>query len=218
MRTIKIFFILIFCYAESYGQPEVLYIPVTINSPLFIKNKESELQIGAKINNYGLNFSFAGQLKRKILIFSVQQNSGNIKFDPLNFNEYYEPGQATHLIQSYPSKMFYCELGVGYDIPLKKQKLSLLLGIGQQFQKNNSRYFFQIDWGNENKIINAGVSLRGNYSLINDISFATLEPVIQGKVKVWKFRIVNQFGYSIAIKKKHDYMKPILTAGLDFIL
>ncbi|MBK7029182.1 MAG: hypothetical protein IPH45_08190 [Bacteroidales bacterium] len=191
---------------------------MTINSPLFIKNKKSELQIGAKINNYGLYYNFAGQLKRKILIFSIQHNSGNIKFDPFNFNKYFEPGQATHLIQSYPSKMFYCELGLGYDINLKKQKLSILFGIGQQFQKNNTRYFFQVDWGNETRLLNAGVSLRGNYSLVNNTRFATLEPAVQGKLKIWKLRIVTQLGYSIALKKGHDYAKPILSMGLDFIL
>ena len=112
--------------------------------------------------------------------------------------------------------MFYVEIGFGYNFKLESQKLSLIGGIGQQFQDVNTRYFLQLDWGSESKLINAGISLRSNYTIIDKTNLITLEPVIQGKVKIWKFRIVNQFGYSIAIKKNHDYMKPILTIGLEY--
>ena len=220
MRTIRIipFLILLLFSAESFGHERTLYIPVTINSPLFTKNTKKEIQVGAKINNFGLNFNIDGQWKRKILIVSIQQNNGDVEFDPLNFNHYYYQGQDKHLIESYPTKMFYAEIGFGYDIKLRSQKLSLIAGIGQQFKHNNTRCFLQLDWGNENKLINAGISVRGNYTMINKTNLITLEPVVQGKLKIKKFRIVNQFGYSIAIKKHHDYMKPILTVGLDYII
>ena len=215
---LSVFIIPILLFSEVFGQTETSYIPVTINSPLFAKNIEKEFQAGSLINNYGLNFHFNGHFKNKIIIFSVQQNNGYIKFDPLNFNKYYSQGQESHLIQSYPTKMLYGELGFGYNFKLYSQKLSLITGFGQQFQNKNTRYFIQLDWGNESKLINAGVSLRGNYTLVKNNEFFTLEPVIQGKVRIWKLRIVNQFGYSIAIKKKHDYLKPILTVGLELII
>ena len=193
---------------------DVLYIPVSINSPLF--NRDDEIQIGANINNYGFNYKIAGQLKSKIVLFSIQQNSGQTTFDPLNFNDYYEQGEVAHLIQSKPSKMFYSELGLGYNFQHKTQKINLLVGAGRQIINPNTRLFVQIDWGNESRLINAGISVRGNYTKVKDIDFFTLEPVIQGKLKIWNFRVVNQFGYSIAMKKNEDYMKPILTVGIEY--
>ena len=215
-KKILVVLILGLLFSEIFGQTKNLYIPVTINSPLFSNDKNREIQLGTKINNYGLIFNIDGQLKRKILIISIQQNNGNVKFDPLKFNNYYYQGQENHLIQSYPINMFYVEIGFGYNFKLESQKLSLIGGIGQQFQDVNTRYFLQLDWGSESKLINAGISLRSNYTIIDKTNLITLEPVIQGKVKIWKFRIVNQFGYSIAIKKNHDYMKPILTIGLEY--
>lgn len=191
------------------------YIPVTINSPLF--NHNDELQFGANVNNYGLNFKYSGQLDDKILIISVQQNTGIIKFDPLHFNRN-QTFESSDLIQSLPSKMLYGEIGFGYNFKLKTQKLSFIAGLGQQLDNPNTRLFTQLDWGNESRIINAGVSLRANYTIINHLGFFTLEPVIQGKVKIKKFRIVNQFGYSIIVKEDHDYAKPILTIGLEYIV
>ncbi len=193
-----------------------IYIPVTINSPLF--NKENEIQIGAAINNYGYNYKIAGQNKNKILICSIQHNSGRTEFDPLNFNDYHDQDEETHLIQSKPSKMFYCELVLGYNFQHKTQKINLFVGSGKQFINPNSRLFIQLDWGNESRLINAGISLRGNYTKVKNIDFFTLEPVIQGKLKIWNFRLTHQFGYSIAIKKNEDYMKPILTVGIEYII
>ena len=46
----------------------------------------------------------------------------------------------------------------------------------------------------------------------------TLEPVVQLKVKIWQFRLVQQFGYSLAIKSDEDYMKPIFTSGIEFVI
>lgn len=215
---ILLFLILVFLSNVSVGQPDNLYIPVTINAPQFIKDKDKELQIGTKINNYGLHFNLAGKLKRKILIFSIQQNNGNIKFDPLNFNKEYYALEETHLIQSHPTKMFYCELGFGYNFNFSSQKLSLIAGVGQEFTYTNTRYFLQLDWGNESKLMNAGVTLRANYTTVNDNSLITLEPMVQGKIKIWKFRIVSQFGYSFAFKENQDYMKPILTFGLEYTI
>ncbi len=213
-----IFTILVFISFLSVGQPNNIYIPVTINAPQFIIDKDKELQIGTKINNYGLHFNLAGKLKRKIIIFSIQQNNGNIQFDPLNFNKEYYAEEETHLIQSHPTKMFYCELGLGYNFNFNAQKLSLIAGVGQEFTNTNTRYFIQIDWGNESKLMNAGLTIRANYTTVNDNSLVTLEPMVQGKLKLWKLRLVSQFGYSISLKENQDYMKPILTFGLEYTL
>jgi hypothetical protein len=204
--------------SKIFGQTESLYIPVTINAPLFNNIINNEQQVATLINNYGIQLHYARQSKQFILIAGIQQNNGNLKFDPLNFNKYRDQDQETQLIQSYPTKMFYSELGMGYNFKLKSQKLTMMAGLGYQFHNYNTRYFIQFDWGNEHKIINAGVSFRGNYTFIKGCDFFTLEPVVQGKIKIWKFRIVNQFGYSIALKKDHDYMKPILSVGLEFVM
>ncbi|MBU2557011.1 MAG: hypothetical protein KJ578_04435 [Bacteroidetes bacterium] len=148
-----------------------------------------------------MNYSFAGQLKNHILIGSLQLNTGTIRFDPFNFNDYWEQGEETHLIQSKPSDMLYFELGYGYNYQHKTQKLSLVGGVRQQFRNSNTRFFMQFEWGNESELINAGVSLRANFTIVNGFNLFTLEPVVQGKVKIGSFRIVNQFGYSIAIKR-----------------
>lgn len=153
-----------------------------------------------------------------MILFSIQQNSGQTAFDPLNFNDYYDEGELTHLIQSKPSRMFYCEFGLGYNFQHKTQKINLLVGAGRQIINPNTRLFAQFDWGNESRLINAGVSIRGNYTKVKDVDFFTLESVIQGKLKIWNFRVVNQFGYSIAVKKDEDYMKPILTVGIEYII
>lgn len=203
--------------ATAYCQSKKdLYIPVTINSPLFAKAEE--IQIGANINNYGFNYKVAGQLKNKIIIFSIHQNSGHIEFDPMNFNEYNERGEQEHKIQSKPSEMFYTELGLGYNIQYNSQKINLIAGVGRQFKNPNTRLFIQLDWGNEAKLINAGFSLRGNYTTVMEIDFFTIEPVIQGKFKIWNFRVLAQYGYSIAAKKHEDYMKAILTLGIEYLL
>ena len=98
------------------------YKPVTINSPFFHKN--NDLKIRANVNNYGMNYQLAGQYENLILVLSMQQNSGNIEFDPLHFNDYNENGESMHLIQSKPIDMFYYEFGLGYNFNLKKEKIS----------------------------------------------------------------------------------------------
>jgi hypothetical protein len=204
-------------FLTCFGEIVNLYTPTTINSPLFKIGEINEYQVGAMINNYGMYYNYSQEFNRRIVIFSIQQNNGNFKFDPLHFNDYYQQGEETNLIQSKPDKLFYCELGLGYNFKLKKQILNLIAGGGHQFQNNNSRYFLQFDWGNESKKVNAGISLRGNYTMVNNTNLITLEPAIQCKIKISKLRIINQFGYSIAIKKGEDYMKPVLTIGLEFI-
>jgi len=198
------------------GKAQSLYVPTTINSPLFSKGMEKENKRGTLINNYGLHFNYSGVLKRKILIVGMQCNGGGLKFDPLNFNKYFFEGQESHLIASYPTSTIYAEFGLGYNAKLNSQKLSFITGAGHDIINKNTRYFLQIDWGNESKLINAGVSARANYAVLENNHLFVLEHVIQGKVKVWEFYIVNQFGYAIAIKKGHDYMKPILSIGLEF--
>lgn len=214
--NILIFFLTLSTIEAFCQSNNALYIPATINSPLF--SREDEIQIGVNINNYGFNYKIAGQLKNKILIFSIQYNPGQIEFDPLNFNGYYRYGEETHLIQSKPLQMLYSEIGIGYNFQHKTQKINLIAGVGQQFQNLNTRLFMQFDWGYESKLIKAGVSVRGNYTNVKGVNLFTLEPVVQGKFKIWNFRLVNQFGYSIMMKKNKDYMKPILTVGIEYVM
>jgi hypothetical protein len=114
--------------------------------------------------------------------------------------------------------MLYYELGFGYNFQPKTQKVSLAAGVGREFLAPNTRLFLQIDWGAEQRLIDFGIAARGNYTSILGIDLFTLEPAIQGKIKIRNFRIVNQFGYSIPLKKNQQYMKPILTLGIEYVL
>lgn len=215
-RRVSLFVMVVMFAIITNGQiQQEFFTPVTINSPLF--NRTDEIQIGANINNFGLNYKVAGQFKNRIFIISLQHNTGQIKFDPLNFNKYWEIGEEHHLIQTKPSKMLYVEFGFGYNFQHKTQKINLLAGFGRQIVNPNSRLFVQLDWGNESRLINAGVSLRANYTQVQQVNLIILEPTVQGKIKFWKLRLINQFGYSIPIKKKQDYMKPTITVGLEYI-
>lgn len=215
-RGVLLFVMVVMFAIITNGQiQQEFFTPVTINSPLF--NRTDEIQIGANINNFGLNYKVAGQFKNRIFIISMQHNSGQIKFDPLNFNKYWEIGEENHLIQTKPSKMLYVEFGFGYNFQNKTQKINLLAGFGRQIVNPNSRLFVQLDWGNESRLINAGVSIRVNYTQVQQVNLIILEPTVQGKIKFWKLRLINQFGYSIPIKKKQDYMKPTITVGLEYI-
>ena len=210
--------ILVFLPAiKMSGQSNIdLYTPVTVNSPLF--SRENELQIGASLNNFGLNYKVNGQWGKTIVIAGIQHNPGSIEFDPLNFNIYSDQTEPTHLIQSRPDRMMYCEFGLGYNLHHKTQKICFLAGVGRQIIQPNTRWFLQFDWGNESRLINAGITVRANYTKVNGADFFTMEPMVQGKLKIWNLRIVNQFGYCVAMKRHEDYMKPVLTVGLEYVI
>lgn len=216
-RSISLLLLVLLPAIKMLGQSIInLYTPVTVNSPLF--SRANEIQFGANLNNFGLNYKVNGQWANTIMIASIQHNPGSIEFDPLNFNDYSDQTDQTHLIQSRPDRMMYCELGLGYNLHHKTQKICFLAGAGRQIIHPNTRWFFQFDWGNESSLINAGITVKANYTKVNGVDFFTMEPMVQGKLKIWNFRIVNQFGYSVAMKKNEDYMKPVLTVGLEYVI
>ena len=200
----------------GFSQATVLHIPVSTNAPFL--EQSDKFQIGVKINNYGFNYSAALRQKTNTWTFAVQYNSGETNFNPLNLNSFNEKRDEISLLQTKATKMFFAEVGIGQDFEYKKQRLSLFMGIGQQFHNKKTRLFVQLDWRNENRLMDVGVSVRGNYSIIGYQHLLGLTPVIQTKIKLWKIRIVNQFGYSIAIKKQEGHMKPIFTLGLEYVL
>lgn len=211
-QTLPLLFFSLLLSLSSLGQEP--YIPASINSPLF--NRPNELQFGATISNYGLNYNMAGYLGNGIAIFSLQHNSGQIKFDPLNFADYEQTNNQ--VFQEGPTKSLYCEMGYGIDIPLNSQKLNFIAGIGQQMINSNTRIFLQLNWGNESEIIDAGVSIRANYMVGDLKGLLILEPVLHGKLKFGNFRIINQFGYTISTIAGSENMVPIITLGLGYVI
>lgn len=202
-------------YTQIISEPEnpEFYIPVTVNASFF--GIKDEVQIGANINNFGFNYNFSGQLKNKILVLSYQQTNGTTNFDPLNFkNNPFSYG----LKQDLPAKTNYIEAGFGYNFHLINHSIALLAGVGRQFELPNDRMYLQIDWSDNYRTLNSGVSLRGNYTNSSGEKLVVLEPVIQGSFRVWKLRILNQFGYSIPIKKGYTNMEPILTLGIKYVV
>lgn len=198
-----------------FSQTDNLYIPVTVNTPLF--NGDEHMQVGVQINNYGLNYSFSGQKNNKVIFATIQHSDGDIFIDPLSLRGDFNFGRLPSLIGSYPVAMFYSELGLGYNLNLSSQKLSFYTGLGRDFVGDMSRLFVQVDWGNEGKLANIGTTLRGNYARVGSQDLITLEPMITGKIKYKSFRLLTQFGFSIAAKKGHDYMKPLLSVGLGYV-
>lgn len=192
-----------------------LYAPVSLISLRF--DTDDNFMFGVGINNYGFHYQYAALFDNKVIILGIQNNSGKVEFDPLNFNQYFEQGEETHLIQSRPTKMFYGELGFGLCYQNNSKRYGFSAGIGHQFSNSNTRLYFQADMGAESKMVNAGISLRGNYTVVLDQQLLTLEPVVETKVKIWKIRLVNQFGYSIAIIGI-GYMKPVLTFGIEYVM
>lgn len=211
LNTLIFIFSITYCYGQTY-------LPITIYSPQLDETSKVQTEIG--INNFGLNSSIGFKFNKIIGAFHYEYNNGNLTIDPLNFNEY-----RTNRIQYFPSKHNYLELFVGYKFRLTNQKLSTYAGIGNHLTFKKWRYFVQIDWGNESKIIDTGFSLRGTYSKASslDIFNSTalivkpvyiLSPAIYGKLKLWKIYINNQFGYVINLNE--DSIQPVITFGIGY--
>ncbi len=215
--------ILIFSIAHCYGQT---YLPVTIYSPQFDETT-SKIQTEIGISNFGLHSSIGFKFNKVITALHYEYNNGNITIDPLNFKEYKTNRNEASRIQYLQSKHNYLELFVGYKFQLKNQKLSTYAGIGNHLTFKKWRYFVQIDWGNANKIIDTGFSLRGSYSKASSLDIFNpqaliakpiylLSPAIYGRLKLWKIYINSQFGYAISLNKNEDYMQPVITFGIGY--
>lgn len=217
MRLFLFSLLAFLCWTSAFSQLNYSYIPVSARAPLF--NEGEQFRTGILINNYGLNYGFAYQRKSTMFMAAVQHNNGRLNFDPMNFwrNVEIDPLELKHLIQTLPIRMFYSEIGIGYNAQLGLGKVGFAAGLGREFYRNNNRVFFQANWGNETKRIAPGVSVRGNYTMVRETSMGTLEPMVNFQIKAWKFRLVSQFGYSVILKRGESYMKPILSLGLSFV-
>jgi len=200
---IFIFLNSLICLGQYTGEA---FTPVTTNTPLF-NNYDDAFLLGTTIDNYGLNHHAAWQFKNTIVLCSIRYNTGEIKFNPLHINNYagsvYNPSPQS-------SKMFYSEFGGGHNFKHPTQILTLIGGIGIGNKITN--YFFQFDWGNNGGLIDAGISVRGNYAYYNNRFTFNLQPVIVGKINLFDLRLVHQFGYSI------PEAQPIITFGLEYFL
>lgn len=205
MKVSKVLIILslIFTVVTCYSQiNETLFNPVSVNAPF--NNGYDQLLGGVRFNNYGVHGNFSVQKDNKVFIVSVQDNSDVLNFDPLGFSDVPVIGSTNH-------PMTYLEMGGGYNFELASFYVTTLAGFGTQFKDKSNRVFVQLDWYNEGNIIAAGVSVRGNYVRVNDESYLVLEPMLQLKIPIWKFRIVHQFGYAFGVDKT-----PIIALGIEF--
>lgn len=199
----------------AFGQAGSLYVPVTTNTPLF--NPDETWQAAIQFNNFGFNYSLAAQKDQKVVFASVQHSDGRLRFDPLTLVNV-DPGFSEQLIEIDASPTFYSELGLGYHFGLPySQKLGLYAGFGRGFVRDMSRLFMQVDWGNEGKLANFGVSLRGNYARVNEVNMFILEPRIVAKFKYKKLRLLTQFGYSIPTNEGQDFTRAILSVGIGYV-
>lgn len=198
---------------QTYGQVE-LFIPQSNNVPLF--NFKDETQFGINANNYGCNYQIATQKENRIGMLNFQYNSGHFHFDPLNFEDYYLL-KKEQFIQLMPSETFYSEFGYGYNFSYNSKKIALLAGVGHEFKKSNTRYFIQLNWGKESRLLNAGIALRANYTTIAHEDLIILEPALQGKIKLGKLKLLHQFSYSIPLKQD-SYMMPVVSFGLEYAI
>ena len=200
---------------SCYGQQ---YLPISIYTPQF--NNQSVLQTELGINNFGLNYSLGVQFKRMVATFHYEYSNASIYIDPLKVNG----GSEANQIQSIPFLSNYFEASLGYNLKIPNQKLSTYIGVGNHLSSNNWRYFVQLDWGNENDIIDAGVSMRGSYTKASSLdlfnphslipkTIFVFSPSIFGKLKLWKLYIKKQFGYAIILNENGDSLQPLFTLG-----
>ncbi|MEM6964941.1 MAG: hypothetical protein AAF573_09260 [Bacteroidota bacterium] len=198
-----------------------LYYPTSVKSPFFTDTERFMVEAGT--NNYALDFSVNYQVRRFIFSLQHDYNNENLSINPLNLNTWDVQGIETHRIQSSAEMTEYSEMQIGHSPNLKKIKLEGSLGIGRNWNADRSRYFAQVAIGNENRFIDAGLVVRGTYvedltSFISDVTknVVVLEPAIIGRIKVGRFRIINQFGYSMIMDGAEDYMKPNFRIGLGY--
>ncbi len=201
------------------------FVPVTLNAPNFKYDKE--LSLGVGINNYGMYESIGFQNKHIIYLLSAQHNDGRIEFNPFHFQA---DNNESWLIRSNAAKLFYMEAAMGYNFKLngetfEGQNLDVIAGTGRDLTNENQRYFIQADLSNDFRLINIGLSTRVNYSSVKNnafastdrISFLTIDPAIQARIKIYDLRLVTQFGYCIMLKEKQDYMLPVFMAGIGYV-
>jgi len=217
-KKITIIWTIILVNLSCYGQQ---YLPVSIYTPQF--NDQSVLQTELGINNFGLNYSLGVQFKRMLATFHYEYSNASIYIDPLKING----GSATNQIQSIPFLSNYIEASLGYNLKIPNQKMSAYIGAGNHLTSKSWRYFVQLDWGNESKIIDAGVSIRGNYAQASNLDIFTpqslipkrvfvVSPSLFGKLKFWKFYIKKQFGYAVILNKNGDSLQPLFTIGIGY--
>ncbi len=203
-----------------------IYYPTSVKSAFF-DNKEILLfEVG--INNYSMDYSIHYQYKRFIMSLQYDYNNTKLDINPLNFHEIEIDGVEMHRIQTLGSQTKYSEFRVSYNLNVSQKKLEIGCGIGRNFLTIKNRFFAQIGIGNENNLIDAGITCRASYveniagfDILNPIASIpinaiVLEPSIQGKFKLGKFRIINQFGFAIITSKNEDYMKPNLRIGIGY--
>ncbi|MEL6134028.1 MAG: hypothetical protein AAFR59_11755, partial [Bacteroidota bacterium] len=191
------------------------HVPAILHTPVFLK--KNSLQLGVYSNNYGTSYQGVGQVKNITFSLAFQHQIRLLIGDPLRLSDYPYSDTSAYLLQSRPSDMQYIELGLGYHFRFEGQHLNLLAGVGQRFRPSQRRAFVQLDWGCENRFVQAGISFRGSYTTVREINLFTLEPLTQVKVKLWRFRLVHQFGYAIPLKRGEKYMHPIFTVGIEYI-
>lgn len=216
MRTIFpiIFFVFLLNHADA--QQNDLYVPSTLNNPLFDLAASKEFQFNNLLNNYGTYHSIAFRNTSNVFILEAEHNAGSFKFDPLNFNDYYEDGQEKHLIASYPERTLTAGIAYGKSYNLKHSNLTLIAGISNNFFNDYFAPFIQMDFGNESKYVLAGAAARLVHANIEGTPLMLLQPALNGKLKILSFRLVHQFAYCLPLKRHHDYMKPVFSFGLEY--
>jgi hypothetical protein len=205
--------------------PSNQFVPVSVNAPNFKYDKE--LSVGVAINNYGFYETIGFKNKNIIYLLSAQHNDGKTVFNPFNFTA---RNNEAWFLRSNAAELYYFEAALGYNFKLKGetfegQNLDVIAGTGRDMTHENQRYFVQAGLSNDFRLINIGLSARFNYTTLKEanlpetpeISFATLDPAIQARIKIYDFRLVSQFGYCIMLKKHNDYMLPVFMAGIGYV-
>lgn len=157
-KVVSALFLFVSGYGNVMGQ---LFYPTSVKSTFF-NNAENFLVEGG-INNYAIDCSVNYRIKRFALSVQYDYNNENLDINPLNFYSIEVQGIESHRIQSKAKSTKYGEFKISYIPKLEKRKLEIGIGMGRNWILNKNRYFAQIGLGNENKFIDAGVTIRGSY-------------------------------------------------------
>lgn len=215
---------------------ELAYYPTSVKSIFLNSDEKVNLEIG--VNNYALDF-YALYRYKKIAFGLKYDYNGNRKLwiNPLNFNPYNNLNSLSHRIQSGNGlvKAKYLELQSGYIFNEENKKIELGFGYGIELVQKMNRYFVQTGISYENELMEVGFIFRANSvtkleKLYIPMSFGQIEikeelkfpfivePNFRWMIKVWKLRIINQFGFALIINKSEDYLKPNFRIGIGLRL
>lgn len=189
------------------GKAQVEPVQVTVPFSSMLNDTNSVLfSIG--YTPHGFRGALSGRKSKFIYNISYQDDDKllNVPDPDLNFDQFvFHKGYSN-----------YIEGSVSCIFPFRTHFLSLSYGFGSQSEGKVSTNMVQLDWGNESRLINAGFSFRVSRISHGEILYL-YTPMIQGKLKLGNFRVVNQYGLHLTNNGGPIQDYPIYSLGFEYL-